>query len=83
MDLLLEKIKGIKTFLYILLALLMVNALFNLKYDWGGVSIIVRVYIMVLSFYIIYIFSQINLDSYRDEYRSEYGWAGNYILFLI
>lgn len=82
MNLFLEKIKGTKNFLYILLTLLLVNAFFNLKYDWGGVSIIVRVYIMVLSFYIIYIFSQINLDFYRDYFRDRHGWAGNYILFF-
>ncbi len=82
MDLLFEKLKGLKNFLYILLALLLVNGLFNLKYDWGGVSIIVRVYIMVLSFYIIYIFSQIDLDLYRENFKAKYGLAGNYILFF-
>lgn len=83
MNILLEKIKSIKNFLYILLALLLVNAVFNLNYDWGGVSIIVRVYIMVLSFYIIYIFSQIDPEKYRDQYREKYGWAGDYILFFL
>ncbi len=82
MNLLLETFKGLKNFLYILLALLLVNGLFNLKYDWGGVSIIVRVYIMVLSFYIIYIFSQIDLDLYRESFKAKYGLAGNYILFF-
>jgi hypothetical protein len=83
MNILLEKMKSIKNFLYILLALLLVNAVFNLNYDWGGVSIIVRVYIMVLSFYIIYIFSQIDPEKYRNHYKEKYGWAGDYILFFI
>ena len=83
MDILLEKMKDIKNFLYILLVLLLVNALFNLRYDWGGVSIIVRVYIIVLSFYIIYTFSQIDPEKYRDHYRKKYGRAGDYILFSL
>lgn len=78
-----ELLGKISHFLIILVALLTVNAIFNLRYDWGGISVIARVYIMVLSFYIIFIFSQINTDEYRSEYTAQYGWIGKYYLFLV
>jgi hypothetical protein len=65
----------------ILIPLFAVNAIFNLRYEWGGVSTIARVYIMVLSFYMVFIFSQINVDMYRADYASRYGWKGKYYLF--
>ncbi len=75
--------KRISNFLYILLALLLVNGIFNINYDWGGVSIIVRVYIMVLSFYVIYIFSQIDQQQHMDEYKKKYTWKGDLYLFFV
>lgn len=74
--------KKLWNFIYILLALLAVNGIFNINYDWGGVSIIVRTYIMVLSFYVIYIFSQIDQENYQDEYREKYSWRGDFYLFF-
>jgi hypothetical protein len=78
-----ELLGKIRHFLIILVVLLTVNAVFNLRYDWGGISVIARVYIMVLSFYIIFIFSQINTDEHRCEYTAQYGWIGKYYLFLV
>lgn len=77
-----EQLGRIKHFLAILILLFIVNAGFNLKYEWGGISIIARVYILVLSFYIIFIFSQLNLDEYRTIYINNYGWKGKYYLFF-
>lgn len=78
-----EQLGRVNHFLIILIPLFIVNAIFNLRYDWGGISVIARVYIMVLSFYIIFIFSQINVDDYRDEYNDRYGWRGRYYLFAV
>jgi hypothetical protein len=66
----------------ILIPLFAVNAIFNLRYEWGGISTIARVYIMVLSFYVVFIFSQIEADDYKDDYRNRYGWKGKYYLFF-
>ena len=82
MQLIKEQLRRINHFLIIMIPLFIVNALFNLNYDWGGVSVIARVYIMVLSFYIIFIFSQINVSDYRDDYTQRYGWKGRYYLFF-
>jgi hypothetical protein len=77
-----EQLGRIKHFLIILVLLFIVNAGFNFKYDWGGISVIARVYILVLSFYIIFIFSQLDLEEYRISYRNDFGWKGKYYLFL-
>jgi len=77
-----ENMKKLWNFIYILFALLTVNGIFNINYDWGGVSIIVRIYIMVLSFYVIYIFSQTDQGRYLKEYREKYSWKGDFYLFF-
>ncbi|MCL1833633.1 MAG: hypothetical protein FWG49_03935 [Leptospirales bacterium] len=83
MQIIKEQLKKISNFLILLIPLLILNLIFNIKYDWGGVSIITRIYIMVLSFYISFIFSQINSDDYREEYKRVYGEKGVYLLFVI
>lgn len=83
MQILKEQLGRISHFLIIMIPLFIVNAVFNLVYHWGGVSTIARVYIMVLSFYLIFIFSQINADDYRDSYTMRYGSKGKYYLFFI
>lgn len=82
MQIIREQLWRIKHFLGILLLLFIVNAGFNLRYEWGGISVIARVYIMVLSFYIIFIFSQLNIDEYRATYINDFGWKGKYYLFF-
>ena len=82
MQIIKEQLQRINSFLILLIPLLIVNLVFNIKYDWGGVSIITRIYIMVLSFYISFIFSQINLDEYKREYTAAYGRKGVYLLFI-
>ena len=83
MQLIKEQLRRINHFLIIMIPLFIVNALFNLKYDWGGVSVIARVYIMVLSFYLIFIFTQIEVSDHRDDYAARYGWKGRYYLFFV
>jgi hypothetical protein len=78
-----EQLGKVSTFLIILIPLFIVNAVFNLRYDWGGISVIARVYIMVLSFYIIFIFSQISTDEYRLDFFNLYGRKGEYYLFAV
>ncbi len=77
-----EEIKKIYHFLLILILLYGVNLGFNMLYDWGGVSVIVRVYIMVLSCYIVYNFSQIDADELIGTYRKDYGRRGALYLFF-
>lgn len=81
MNIIKEQFAKLNHFMIILVLLFAVNAIFNLKYEWGGISTIARVYIMVLSFYMVFIFSQINVDLYRADYSSRYGWRGKYYLF--
>jgi len=83
MNIIKEQLGRIKHFLVILILLFIVNAGFNLRYEWGGISLIARVYIFVLSFYIIFIFSQLNMDEYRISYTNDFGWKGKYYLFLV
>ena len=81
MNIIKEQFAKLNHFMIILIPLFAVNAVFNLRYEWGGISTIARVYIMVLSFYMVFIFSQINVDLYRADYTSRYGWKGKYYLF--
>ena len=83
MQIIKEQLKRINNFLILLIPLLIVNLIFNIKYDWGGVSVITRIYIMVLSFYISFIFSQIDSDEYREKYTEAYGRKGVYLLFIV
>jgi len=68
------------TFVYVLLFLLVFNLAFNLNFRWFGLSIIVRVYLFVFSFYLIYNYSSIEIDRIRELYRVRFGSKGNLIL---
>lgn len=78
-----EQLKKINHFLLLLVLLYAVNLGFNMLYDWGGVSVIVRVYIMVLSCYIVYNFSQLDAGDLREIYKKNYGRMGAFYLFLV
>lgn len=41
-------------FIALLFILLVITTLFNLKFSWGGVDLILRVYVYALAFLIIY-----------------------------
>lgn len=77
-----QQLAKIYHFLIILVLLFGVNAAFNLKYDWGGVSVIVRTYIMVLIFYCIFLFSQLNYDDLIVDYTKKYGRRARHKLFF-
>lgn len=81
MNIIKEQLTKLNHFMIILVPLFALNAIFNLRYEWGGISTIARVYIMVLSFYMVFLFSQISVETYRDDYNSRYGWKGKYYLF--
>ncbi len=70
------------TFVYLLIFLLAFNLLFNLHYQWYGISIIVRVYLFVFSFYLIYNYSTIDVDRLKELYRKRFGEKGSlFVLF--
>ena len=75
--------RKIASFFYMLIFLLLFNLYFNLNYHWFGVSLIVRVYLYVFSFYLVYAFSMNNrslVDSLRVLYIHKYGDKGELIL---
>lgn len=75
--------RKIATFFYVLIFLLLFNLYFNLNYHWFGVSLIVRVYLYVFSFYLVYMFSMNNrslVDSLRLRYIQKFGSRGEMIL---
>ncbi|MGL4370148.1 MAG: hypothetical protein ACRCUT_10835 [Spirochaetota bacterium] len=75
--------KKVATFFYILTGLFLFNLYFNLNYSWFGVSLIVRVYLYLFSFFLIYSFSINNrslVDSLRVQYINRYGPKGEHIL---
>ncbi len=79
-----EEIKKIYPFLLVLILLYAINLGFNMYYDWGGVSVIVRVYIMVLSCYVVFNFSQLDTDELRELYKDKYGkWGDIYLFFIL
>ncbi len=82
MALLNTKLREISVFIYTLIFLLIFNLYFNLNYSWGGVSLIVRIYLMVLSFYLVFIFASLDINTYFDEYSKKYGRKGKVILFI-
>jgi hypothetical protein len=82
LSLALPRLKKTAGFFFILAGLLAFNLLFNLFYDWSGITLIVQIYAYVFSFYLVFDFSLINLDEHEEKYRSTYGRAGENYLFL-
>lgn len=83
MNLAAQKIKNIKAFIYTLCFLLVFNLFFNLNYNWYGISLIVRIYLLVFSFYFIFGFASIDIHSELPAYISKYGKKpGRLLLFL-
>jgi len=77
-----EQLKKISTFLYVLIFLFLFNVIFNLNYDWYGISFIVRSYLFIFSFYLIYNFSEINAAPLKEHFAQRYGRKGAFLLFL-
>ncbi len=82
MEILSQQLKKISTFFYILILLYIVAIFSNLFFQWEGISIIVRVYLFIFSFQLVFIFSQIDLDYYRNIYFENYGKKGEVLLFF-
>lgn len=82
MTLLRSRLKEISAFIYILIFLLIFNLFFNLNYDWYGISLIVRIYLFVFSFYLIFCFASFKRDHLTEKYNKIYGKKGTIILFL-
>ncbi len=83
MDILKIQLKKLSTFTYILLFLLIVAVISNLNFRWEGIRVIVRVYIFLFSFYVIFNFSEIDIDTLKKEYFERYGSKGEFFLFFI
>ena len=83
MELLIDQLKKLATFLVLLCILLLVNLIFNLNYKWEGISLIVRVYTFLISFFLIFNFSTIDIDAEKDKYRQRWGRKGLLLLFFI
>ncbi len=70
------------TFVYLLVFLLIFNLIFNLHFQWYGISIIVRVYLFVFSFYLIYNYSTIDVERLKELYRKRFGKKGSIIVLF-
>ncbi len=82
MSILIEQIRKISTFVYILIFLLIFNLFFNLNYKWDGISFIVRSYLFVFSFYLIFNCADIKINSLKESYIERFGKKGELLLFL-
>lgn len=82
MKLLIEQLKKLTTFFIILIFLFLLNIFFNVNYQWDGISIIVRVYIFLLSFYMVSNIASLDVESLKKEYFGKNGFAGTLYLFF-
>ncbi len=82
MTIIFSQLKKISTFIYILVFLLGFNLFFNLNYDWYGISLIVRVYLFVFSFYLIFNYSSLDIERLGEIYFNRFGRWGELLLFL-
>ena len=78
-----SQISKISTFIYLLVLLFGVNLIFNLNFQWAGISLIVKIYLFLFSFFIMYNFSTIDIVGLKNEYYNLYGRKGIYILFFV
>lgn len=74
--------KKISTFVYLLVCLLAFNLYFNINFDWYGVSLVVRVYLFVFSFYLIYNYASDDLEQVKQDYRNNFGVIGEWKLLF-
>ena len=75
--------KKVSLAFYLLSLLLAFYLYFNLRYDWFGISLIVRVYLYVFSFFMIYTYNMTGstlVDSLRPIYSEKYGKKGEFLL---
>lgn len=74
--------KKLSLYFLILLVLLVFNYYYEIYFDWGGVQLIVRLYIFVLSFFLIYNYTSEDEELYYRKYESRHGILGK-IIFVI
>ena len=74
---------SMKPFTIVLITLFIINAFFNFYYKWEGLVFIVRVYVFLYAFYIVYNIAQLNLETQKQIYIEKYGPRGVHRLFLI
>jgi hypothetical protein len=72
-----------RPFTLVLIALFVINALFNFYYRWEGIVFIARVYLFLYAFYIVYNISQLDLNAQKQIYIEKYGAKGIHRLFLV
>ncbi len=81
--LLLTHLRRVSTFLYLLIVLFTIQIVARIFSLWQGISVIVNIYLYVFSFYLIFIFSTIDLKYLKTLYRDFYKKKGDYILFSV
>ncbi len=81
MNIFFQQLRKFSTFIYILIALFIGAVIFNFNFRWEGVSIILRIYLFIFAFYIIYTFSMMDIDGLKAKYHDMYGRKGIFILF--
>ncbi len=82
MSILAIQLKRITPFVYVLILLLLFNLFFNINFQWAGISLIVRVYIFVFSFYLIFNYASIETEKISDIYKKKYGGKSELLLFM-
>ncbi len=82
MNIFIEEMSKLKNFFFMLFSLYLLNIFFNYIFFWGGVSVIVRVYIFVLSFYIVFLFSQLDKTELKEKFRLAHRKSGVLRLFV-
>lgn len=77
-----SQLKKLTRFITILIVLFIGAVIFNITYKWDGIPIILRIYIFIFSFYIVYIFASLDTDSLKREFTAAYGERGLLKLFF-
>ena len=82
LNIFITQLKRLSKFIYILAFLFFAAIIFNINFKWDGISIILRIYLFIFSFYIVYIFANLDIDKLKNEYSGRYGRRGLYLLFF-
>ncbi len=77
-----SQFKKISTFIFILIFLFIILTIFKLFYSWDGIRIILKFYIYILSFFIIFNFSNLDTQYLKVEFKEVYGKRGKFKLFF-
>jgi len=61
------ELKKLTSYFIILFFLFLFNLIFNLNYNWDGISLIVRIYVFIISFSIVFSFSFYSLENSSEK----------------